>query len=44
MARKIVSQYWLRSMRYMDCEERKAEAEAENAPDMLKIDEVAIKK
>ena len=28
--------------RYMDCEERKAEAEAENAPEMLKIDKVAI--
>ena len=28
--------------RYMDCEERKAEAEAENAPEMLKIDEAAL--
>lgn len=28
--------------RYMDCEERKAEAEAENAPEMLKINEAAV--
>ena len=28
--------------KYMDCEERKAEAEAENAPEMLKIDEAAV--
>lgn len=28
--------------KYMDCEERKAEAEAENAPEMLKMDEAAV--